>query len=202
MWARQWGYRIAELIKDNRESLIELDRQIGDADHGENLDRGFRAVVEYLDAHADPHAEDVLRGIGMTLISNVGGAAGPLYGSAFIRMADVANDELTPVTLAAMLDRAVAAIQGRGHAQAHEKTMLDVWLPVSDAVNTAVDEGADLVASAQLMTETAHTAAQNTIPMVATKGRASYLGERTIGHLDPGAASTQLILQALRECVS
>lgn len=120
MWVRTWVMRAAELITEHREYLIGLDRAIGDADHGENLDRGFRAVVTYLKTTEDTRAEDLLRGIGQTLISHVGGTS-PLYGSAFIRMADVATDELTPVSLATMLDRAVGAIQARGHAQAGEK---------------------------------------------------------------------------------
>lgn len=201
MWARTWAYRAAHQITENREFLIGLDRAIGDADHGENLDRGFRAVVDYLDGKEESQADAILRGVGFTLISNVGGASGPLYGSAFIRMADVAADDLTPAAVASMLDRGVAAIQARGHAQAGEKTMVDVWLPVADAVNDAVDQGADMVVICDVLAETATAAAQATAPMIATKGRASYLGERTIGHVDPGAASSNLILQALLDCV-
>lgn len=201
MWARTWAYRAAHQITENREFLIGLDRAIGDADHGENLDRGFRAVVDYLDGKEESQADAILRGVGFTLISNVGGASGPLYGSAFIRMADVATDDLTPAAVASMLDRGVAAIQARGHAQAGEKTMVDVWLPVADAVNDAVDQGADMVVICDVLAETATAAAQATAPMIATKGRASYLGERTIGHVDPGAASSNLILQALLDCV-
>lgn len=201
MWARMWAYRAAHQITENREFLIGLDRAIGDADHGENLDRGFRAVVDYLDGNEESQADAILRGVGFTLISNVGGASGPLYGSAFIRMADVATDDLTPAAVASMLDRGVAAIQARGHAQAGEKTMVDVWLPVADAVNDAVDQGADITVICDVLAETATAAAQATAPMIATKGRASYLGERTIGHVDPGAASSNLILQALLDCV-
>ncbi|WP_455952400.1 dihydroxyacetone kinase subunit DhaL [Arcanobacterium haemolyticum] len=201
MWARTWAYRAAHQITENREFLIGLDRAIGDADHGENLDRGFRAVVDYLDGNEESQADTILRGVGFTLISNVGGASGPLYGSAFIRMADVATDDLTPAAVASMLDRGVAAIQARGHAQAGEKTMVDVWLPVADAVNDAVDQGADMAVICDVLAETATAAAQATAPMIATKGRASYLGERTIGHVDPGAASSNLILQALLDCV-
>ncbi|QJC22657.1 dihydroxyacetone kinase subunit DhaL [Arcanobacterium buesumense] len=202
MWVRTWVMRAAELITEHREYLIGLDRAIGDADHGENLDRGFRAVVTYLKTTEDTRAEDLLRGIGQTLISHVGGTSGPLYGSAFIRMADVATDELTPVSLATMLDRAVGAIQARGHAQAGEKTMVDVWLPVADAVNNAVDNEAELATMAELIERTSQAATQRTCDMIATKGRASYLGERTLGHIDPGAASTNLIFLALRECVN
>ncbi|SPT75240.1 PTS-dependent dihydroxyacetone kinase, ADP-binding subunit dhaL [Arcanobacterium haemolyticum] len=201
MWARTWAYRAAHQITENREFLIGLDRAIGDADHGENLDRGFRAVVDYLDGNEESQADAILRGVGFTLISNVGGASGPLYGSAFIRMADVATDDLTPAAVASMLDRGVAAIQARGHAQAGEKTMVDVWLPVADAVNDAVDQGADITVICDVLAETATAAAQATAPMIATKGRASYLGECTISHIDPGAASSNLILQALLDCV-
>ncbi|QRV03004.1 dihydroxyacetone kinase subunit L [Arcanobacterium phocisimile] len=202
MWINQWMRLAAERITDNREYLIGLDRTIGDADHGENLDRGFRAVVDYVETANETDVAELFRGIGYTLIAHVGGASGPLFGSAYTRMGEVATKELTPTIIAAMLDRAVGGIQKRGHVVAGEKTMFDVWLSVADAVNHAVDEGADIDQLRDVISESAEVAAQATVDMVATKGRAAYLGERTIGHMDPGAASSQLILQAFSECVN
>ncbi|USR80221.1 dihydroxyacetone kinase subunit DhaL [Arcanobacterium pinnipediorum] len=202
MWIEQWMRRCSELVTENREYLIELDRVIGDADHGENLDRGFRAVVEYLATTDQETPADLLRGIGFTLIAHVGGASGPLYGTAFTRMGEVAAVTLTPTVIAAMLDRAMGGIQKRGHVQVGEKTMFDVWSAVADVANQGVDNGADIVELCELVDQSACEAAQATIDMVATQGRASYLGERTVGHMDPGAASSQLIFQALHESVS
>ncbi|MEN0129454.1 MAG: dihydroxyacetone kinase subunit DhaL [Brevundimonas sp.] len=196
-WAVEWVRRSAQTIAEHRDELIELDRQIGDGDHGENLDRGFRAVVAKLDALDEAPAQigDVLKLVATTLMSTVGGAAGPLYGTAYLRAAKAtASADLDSAGVVALIEAALDGIVARGKASAGEKTMVDAWTPAAEAAVAAADAGgspADVLAAAA---KAASVGAESTIPLTATKGRASYLGERSAGHLDPGARSTELLL--------
>jgi dihydroxyacetone kinase-like protein len=198
-WALAWVRRSAEVVAEHREELIELDRQIGDGDHGENLNRGFAAVVAKLDGLTEPpaHVGDVLKLVATTLMSTVGGAAGPLYGTAYLRAAKVADaPELDADAVVAVVGAALEGIVARGKATTGEKTMVDAWTPAEQAAAAAAGAGAtpaDVLAAAATAAEEGAAA---TIPLLATKGRASYLGERSIGHQDPGATSTALLLRA------
>jgi dihydroxyacetone kinase-like protein len=198
-WAVAWTRRTAQVVVEHREELIELDRQIGDGDHGENLTRGFTAVVAKLDALDEPPAEvgAVLKLVATTLMSTVGGAAGPLYGTAYLRAAKVTGlAELDSGAVVAMLEAGLEGIVVRGKATTGEKTMVDAWSPAVEAAVAAADAGASPAAVLAAAAEAARAGAEATIPLVATKGRASYLGERSAGHQDPGATSTALILDA------
>lgn len=198
-WAMRWMELTQQVVAQQREYLIDLDRQIGDGDHGENLDRGFTQVMAALEAGGVSSVQDVLKVTAKTLMSTVGGAAGPLYGTAFLRAAKAAGSEdLTSQTLAALIAAALEGIQARGKATRGEKTMVDAWGPASDAANDAAEAGAEPIAVLAAAAEAAAAGAAATEPLQATKGRASYLGERSKGHLDPGAVSSSLILaQAL-----
>lgn len=198
-WAQAWTRRTAEAVIARREELIELDRQIGDGDHGENLARGFTAVVAKLDALEEQPADvgAVLKLVATTLMSTVGGAAGPLYGTAYLRAAKVtASPELDSAAVVALLEAALEGIVARGKAAPGEKTMVDAWTPAVEAAVAAADHGASPAAVLAAAAEAAQTGAVATTPLIATKGRASYLGERSAGHQDPGATSTALILDA------
>jgi len=207
-WADRWTRLSAERITAARDELTELDRQIGDGDHGENLDRGFRAVVAKLDGSASgeqPPAQigDVLKLVATTLMSSVGGASGPLYGTAYLRAAKVTGlAELDAQGVVALLEGALEGITARGKAQVGEKTMVDAWQPAVDAAEAAANGGAspaDVLAAAA---DAARAGAEATVPLVATKGRASYLGERSAGHQDPGATSTAILLEAARDAAT
>ncbi|KFD43593.1 dihydroxyacetone kinase subunit DhaL [Cellulosimicrobium composti] len=207
-WADRWTRLSAERITAARDELTELDRQIGDGDHGENLDRGFRAVVAKLDGSASgeqPPAQigDVLKLVATTLMSSVGGASGPLYGTAYLRAAKVTGlAELDAQGVVALLEGALEGITARGKAQVGEKTMVDAWQPAVDAAEAAANAGAspaDVLAAAA---DAARAGAGATVPLVATKGRASYLGERSAGHQDPGATSTAILLEAARDAAT
>lgn len=198
-WALAWVRRTAEVVAEHKVELSELDREIGDGDHGENMNRGFVAVVGKLDALEAPPAQvaDVLKLVATTLMSTVGGAAGPLYGTAYLRAAKVTGlESLDAAAVVAMLEAALEGIVARGKATTGEKTMVDAWTPATTAAQEAVGSGAapaDVLAAAAAAAE---EGAEATIPLVATKGRASYLGERSAGHKDPGATSTAYILRA------
>lgn len=198
-WAEAWVRRTAQVVAENREELIELDRQIGDGDHGENLNRGFTAVLAKLDALDSPPGDvgAVLKLVATTLMSTVGGAAGPLYGTAYLRAAKVTGlPELDAHAVVAMLEAGLEGIVVRGKATTGEKTMVDAWTPAVEAAVQAADAGASPAAVLAAAAEAARAGAVATIPLVATKGRASYLGERSAGHQDPGATSSALILEA------
>ncbi|WP_125775127.1 dihydroxyacetone kinase subunit DhaL [Antribacter gilvus] len=205
-WAERWVRRTAEAVEAAKDELTELDRQIGDGDHGENLHRGFQAVVARLDAAAvevsgldtsDRPVGDVLKIVATTLMSTVGGASGPLYGTAFLRASKVSGrPQLDPSSVVALLEAALEGVASRGKAQVGEKTMVDAWQPAVDAAERAAQDGGDEIAVLRAAAEAADKAAHDTIPLVATKGRASYLGERSAGHEDPGARSTALLLGA------
>lgn len=196
-WARRWIESSAADIAEQRDYLVDLDRAIGDGDHGENMDRGFTAAVEALGQAQPASVAEVLKTVAKTLMSTVGGAAGPLYGTAFLRASKAAGDgELDGAGVAAVIAGALDGIQARGKATTGEKTMVDAWTPALEAARAATESGSDPVAVLEAAATAAEAGAAATEPMRATKGRASYLGERSIGHLDPGAVSTSLILRA------
>ncbi len=200
--ALAWLQRAADALRANREYLTELDAAIGDADHGTNMDRGFTAVMTKLHdanpaAPADPGA--LFKTVGATLVSTVGGAAGPLYGTAFLRAgaALAGKETLEASDIAAALAAALEGIKARGHATRGEKTMIDALEPAIEAYKASVAGGADITGALRAAADAAEEGMRATIPMLATKGRASYLGERSIGHQDPGATSTALLLRTM-----
>ena len=196
-WARRWIELAAADIAEQRDYLVDLDRAIGDGDHGENMDRGFKAAVEALGQALPGSVAEVLKTVAKTLMSTVGGAAGPLYGTAFLRASKAAGDgELDGAGVAAVIAGALDGIQARGKAITGEKTMVDAWTPALEAARAAAESGSDGAAVLEAAATAAEAGAAATEPLRATKGRASYLGERSIGHLDPGAVSTSLILRA------
>lgn len=198
-WAQRWARESAAAIAAAKDELVELDRQIGDGDHGENLNRGFQAVVAKLDSISEPPPliGDVLKTVATTLMSSVGGASGPLYGTAFLRAAKVSGlAELDSHAVVALLEGALEGITARGKAQVGEKTMVDAWSPAVDAAVAAADSGASPEEVLVAAERAAAAGAEATTALIATKGRASYLGERSAGHKDPGAASSVILLQA------
>ena len=196
-WALRWIELAAAQVAEQRDYLVDLDRAIGDGDHGENMDRGFKAAVEALGQAQPTSVAEVLKTVAKTLMSTVGGAAGPLYGTAFLRASKAADDgDLDGAGVAALIAGALDGIQARGKATTGEKTMVDAWAPALEAARAAAEAGSDPVAVLEAAATAAEAGAAATEPLRATKGRASYLGERSIGHLDPGAVSTSLILRA------
>ena len=197
----RWLERTADVLHENRMYLTELDSAIGDADHGINMDRGFSAVRDKFPTMATMDISTQLRTVGSTLVSTVGGAGGPLYGTAYLRAAGVAagKQELTSADVVAMLEAFLGGIVARGKAQPGEKTMVDALTPATTAAKQALDERATLAQITSRAAAAAEEGMKATIPMLATKGRASYLGERSIGHQDPGATSSWLILRSLAE---
>ncbi|MBX9471791.1 dihydroxyacetone kinase subunit DhaL [Microcella sp.] len=194
-----WLRRFAQSVDDNAQLLTDLDAAIGDADHGSNMRRGMLAVVEQLENEPASQIDGALRAAGMTLISTVGGASGVLYGTFLLRMATALADRATatgPEVIAA-LHAGLEGVRTRGHAELGDKTMVDVLAPVIDALDAAVESGASLADAASTAAIAAQAARDATTGLVARKGRASYLGERSAGHVDPGAASTALLFAAL-----
>ncbi|MBT2500060.1 dihydroxyacetone kinase subunit L [Agromyces sp. ISL-38] len=204
-WAVDWVRRSAQVVSDHRIELITLDREIGDGDHGENMDRGFQAVLPKLDdLHAGSTPGDVLKLVATTLISTVGGAAGPLYGTAYLKAAVAAGDSvsLDGEAIAGILTAARDGIVLRGKAEPGDKTMVDAWTPAVDAATAAAADGADALGALEAAASAAWEGAAATEPLVARKGRASYLGERSAGHRDPGAESSALLLQAAADAAA
>ena len=198
-WAIAWMKDIAAKVADRKTELTTLDREIGDGDHGENLNRGFTAVVAKLDAleQAPETVGDVLKLTATTLMSTVGGASGPLYGTAFLRASKVTNSpELTGEQAAQLVEAALEGVITRGKAAVGEKTMVDAWAPAAKAAREAADAGQDAAAVLVSASAAALAGAESTTDLKATKGRASYLGERSVGHKDPGATSTGIILES------
>ena len=195
----RWLEATAAVLAENKSYLTDLDSAIGDADHGTNMDRGFKKVMEKLPTVADKDIGNILKTVGMTLISTVGGASGPLYGTFYMRggMAADAKEELDADDLINVLQGAVEGIVQRGRAQPGDKTMVDALLPALAALKEAVAGGQELPAAVAAAVAAAEQGMKDTIPLQARKGRASYLGERSIGHQDPGATSSHLILNAL-----
>jgi dihydroxyacetone kinase-like protein len=198
---RAWITAAATVIGEQRDNLTQLDAAIGDADHGINLDRGFTAVVSAIESATPVTPGAVLTLTGTTLISKVGGASGPLYGTAFRRagraLGDAADVDLPGLAVA--LEDALAGVQQLGAAREGDKTMVDALAPATAAFSKAIAEGAPAADALAALVEAAQAGAAATISMQALKGRASYLGPRSVGHEDPGAASTALILGALRD---
>jgi len=194
---------VAARIKEHRDELVQLDSAIGDADHGINMDRGFTMVLEKLPTVADKDLGTILKTVGMTLVSTVGGASGPLYGTAFIRagMALADRYELTPAEVGAALEAAREGIMARGKAQRGEKTMVDAIGPGIDVLKEAQASGEDFVVALRRSVAAVEAGMKATIPMLATKGRASYLRQRSVGHQDPGATSSYYIAQVMLETV-
>lgn len=193
-----WINRLQEVYAANKEYLTQLDSAIGDADHGINMNRGFTAAKDALNAAAPDQVDAILKTVAMTLIKTVGGASGPLYGTFFMRAsaAITGKPQLEPADVVEMFDAGVQGILQRGKAQLEDKTMVDAWLPALDAMKSALNSNADLKSILKAGVAAAEQGMKNTIPLQAKKGRASYLGERSIGHQDPGATSTHLMLQA------
>ena len=200
----QWLKHLAATLEANKDYLTQLDAAIGDADHGINMDRGFKKVLSQLPTVQDKDIGTILKTVGMALISSVGGAGGPLYGTLFMRagMAVGSKYELTPEDLVAMWRAAVDGVIQRGRAQLGDKTMVDALLPAVEAMQQALEQGGDIIAVLQAGVAAAEKGRDATIPLVARKGRASYLGERSAGHLDPGATSSHLVLTTLLETVT
>ena len=192
---------VAATVAEHKAELTHLDREIGDGDHGENLARGFTAVLGKLDALDNPPSNPgaVLKLVATTLISTVGGAAGPLFGTAFLRAATSVGDaaDLDATAVLGALTAARDGVVARGKAESGDKTMVDALTPAVNAAKESLDAGADVAALLAAAAQAATEGAAATTPLQARKGRASYLGERSIGHPDPGATSTGYVLQAL-----
>lgn len=201
----RWLKGFAIAVHQNRVLLTELDSAIGDADHGSNMDRGMAAVVIAIDELTAPTtAGALLTTAGSTLVSTVGGASGPLYGTFMLRLAASLGDaaSVTPQQLAAGVRAGLEGVAARGRAQLGDKTMLDALSPAADALDTAVAAGSSLHQALESACSAAAAGRDATTPMQARKGRASYLGERSIGHQDPGATSVELLLAAAVEALS
>ena len=196
-----WLARFRDLVTEQRDYLTELDSAIGDADHGANMARGMGAVLDKLDDTEATTVDELFKGVGMTLVSSVGGASGPLYGTFFLRMGVTAGavTEMDAAALGAALRAGLGGVIARGKAELGDKTMLDALSPALDAFDAAGD---NVAAAANAAYDAAVVGRDNTIDLVARKGRASYLGDRSAGHLDPGATSTALLFQALAESLS
>jgi len=194
----RWVRSFAALVADNKDHLTELDAAIGDADHGSNMDRGMTAAVAALDETRPASAGALLSKVGMTLVSTVGGASGPLFGTLFLRMGTTLGDTGTVAAteLAAALRAGLGGVVDRGKASAGDKTMYDALAPAVEALEQALADDVrlpDALRAAQVAAEAGRDA---TTPMLARKGRASYLGERSVGHQDPGATTVALLLEA------
>jgi phosphoenolpyruvate---glycerone phosphotransferase subunit DhaL len=192
-----WVKAYASTIAENKEHLTRLDSAIGDADHGINMNRGMSAALAKLDGLENGDVGTLLKTVGMALISSVGGAGGPLYGTLFLQMgtATAGKSELKPDDWRAALEAALAGVQMRGKADPGDKTMVDALTPGKDGLAEALSEGADFADALRRSAAAAEEGMRATVPLVARKGRASYLGERSAGHQDPGATSTYLLLK-------
>jgi dihydroxyacetone kinase-like protein len=195
---------IAQRMEKEKEVLTELDNAIGDGDHGINLARGFAAVEQKLPTLADKDLGAILKGVGMALVSNVGGASGPLYGTAFMKAGGAlkGETEADDEKLVAAFEAAVEGIKMRGKAHEGEKTMLDAQCPALKALKESLAAGKDIKAAMADAVEAAKTGVAYTKTIIATKGRASYLGERSIGHEDPGAVSSLMMLEEITQALS
>jgi dihydroxyacetone kinase-like protein len=193
----EWLKAFAAVVAEQKDYLTELDSAIGDADHGINMNRGMQAVLGKLDVHPNGDIGALFKTAGMTLVSTVGGAAGPLYGTLFLQLGVVTSGkaELTEEDWSTALAAAVTGVQARGKAEPGDKTMVDALIPARDAFAAAAADGASLQDALRRAAAAAEDGMKATIPWVARKGRASYLGERSAGHQDPGATSSYLLMQ-------
>lgn len=197
-----WIRAFRDAVQQHKDELTRLDSEIGDADHGSNMARGLDAVVAKL-GETPASAPELFKTVGMTLVSSVGGASGPLYGTLFLRMGPaLSSDDADAAALGAALRAGVEGVVARGKAELGDKTMIDALLPALDAWNAAAGGGATPAEAARAAAEAAARGRDATEPLVARKGRASYLGERSAGHLDPGATSATLLLEALRDTLA
>jgi len=199
-----WLENAAEALHQNKGYLTDLDAAIGDADHGSNMDRGFQSVIHKMPEWEAADIGGILKSVGMTLMSSVGGASGPLYGTFFLRsgMAMDTRQELSNEDLLKMLSAGVEGVLQRGRAVLGDKTMYDALAPALETLGTSLGNGDEAVMALEQAVSAAEDGMLATIPMQARKGRASYLGERSIGHQDPGATSSYLILKALLDAVA
>jgi dihydroxyacetone kinase-like protein len=197
----EWVRKFATLVADNRDYLTELDAAIGDADHGSNMDRGMKAAVAALDETPPATAGALFTKVGMTLVSTVGGASGPLFGTFFLRMGTSFGDADTasPLDFAAALRAGLGGVVARGKAEPGDKTMYDALAPAIDALDGALADRSQLATGLKAARDAAAAGRDATTPMLARKGRASYLGERSVGHQDPGATTVALLLEAATE---
>jgi dihydroxyacetone kinase-like protein len=193
-----WIREFARLVGEHKQLLTDLDSAIGDADHGTNMDRGMSAVITALEAEGPGRPSELFKRTGMTLVSTVGGASGPLYGTAFLRMSATAGDaeQLDGSDMAKLLRAALEGVSARGKAVLGDKTMVDALSPAVEALEEAVSAGQSLSEALDAAVRAAEEGRAATIPMVARKGRASYLGDRSAGHQDPGATSVTLLVVA------
>jgi dihydroxyacetone kinase-like protein len=194
----EWMKAYAQVLAQNRDYLTQLDSAIGDADHGANMDRGFQAVLAKVPDLGGQDIGAIFKTVGMTLLSTVGGAAGPLYGTLFLQLgaATTGKMEIGLEEITAGLESGIAGVQKRGKAEPGDKTMIDALLPALDALKGAAAEGRPVAEALKDAAEAAKQGMEATIPLVARKGRASYLGERSAGHQDPGATSSYLLMQS------
>ena len=189
---------MAAAMEEHRKHLTKLDSEIGDGDHGNNMHRGFQAALERLEGTDPPTPADALKAVSMALVGKVGGAAGPLYGTAFLKASTALSgkEELSPEDVAEAIETALAGVKQRGKAEEGDKTMIDALTPAAGAAKEAAEAGKGAGEVFRAAAEAAGEGAEATIPLTARKGRASYLGERAKGHMDPGARSTYLLLDA------
>ncbi len=194
---------IAKRIETEKDFLTQLDNEIGDGDHGINLARGFKSVMEKLPSLENQDIGAILKGVGTQLVSTVGGASGPLYGTAFMKAGNTCKGktELSPEEFTAAIEAAIGGIKMRGKAQEGEKTMLDALCPAYNALQEGLAAGKDLKDALQEAVNAAKKGVDYTKTIIATKGRASYLGERSIGHQDPGATSSLYMLESILKCI-
>jgi phosphoenolpyruvate---glycerone phosphotransferase subunit DhaL len=200
----RWVERYAALLAENKDYLTQLDSAIGDADHGANMDRGFKAVLAKKVDFQGKDIATVFKTVAMTLISTVGGASGPLYGTFFLQaaLATPGKSSVSPEEFGALLEKGVNGVIQRGKAAPGDKTMIDAMQPAVAAYQKAVQGGESVAAALSKAVETSHEGMKATIPLVAKKGRASYLGDRSAGHQDPGATSSALLFQAAAEALA
>ena len=200
----EWIRKLAAEVAEQRSALVELDTAIGDGDHGTNLDRGMRKAVQQLDGMSDSDLGAQFKTVGMALVSSVGGAAGPLYGTLFLELGKAAagHEELDAAGWADALEAGVRGVQARGKAEPGDKTMLDALAPAAEALRAAAEAGDSPADALRSAADAADEGMRATIPLQARKGRASYLGERSVGHQDPGATSSHLLLRTLADTVA
>jgi dihydroxyacetone kinase-like protein len=199
-----WIKNTAEVLRQNKDYLTGLDSAIGDADHGINMDRGFQRVLQKMPEWEGSDIGGILKSVGMVLISSVGGASGPLYGTFYMRagMAVADQQELNGDALLKMFSSGVEGLRQRGRPELGDKTMYDALSPAIEALGSSLGNGEETAVALEKAVEAAEAGMQATIPMQARKGRASYLGERSIGHQDPGATSAYLLIKALLDAIS
>jgi len=200
----RWVRAFADEVAEHKDFLTELDSAIGDADHGINMNRGMTAVVGKLDGLADADIAATMKTIGMTLVSTVGGAGGPLYGTLFLQFgtSTAGKERLELADWAAMIAAGVDGVRARGKAEPGDKTMLDALSPARDTLTEAAADGSTLGTALAAAASAAEAGMKATIPLVARKGRASYLGERSAGHQDPGATSSWMLMRTAAETLA